>query len=64
MHPAAQYRATTSVVQVPIPRAGDGGVGSDRIRDLELVHMIAELLIALSGRPAGSVDITPLEVSK
>lgn len=64
LHPAAQYRATTSVVQVPIPRAGDGGVGSDRIRDLELVHMIAELLIALSGRPAGSVDITPLEVSK
>ncbi len=64
LHPAAQYRATTSVVQVPIPRAGDGGVGSDRIRDLELVHMIAELLVALSGRPAGSVDITPLEVSK
>ncbi|MDO3102311.1 transcription-repair coupling factor [Mycobacteroides abscessus] len=64
LHPAAQYRATTSVVQVPIPRAGGGGVGSDRIRDLELVHMIAELLIALSGRPAGSVDITPLEVSK
>lgn len=64
LHPAAQYRATTSVVQVPIPRAGDGGVGSDRIRDLELVHMIVDLLIALSGRPAGSVDITPLEVSK
>ncbi|WP_078279109.1 transcription-repair coupling factor [Mycobacteroides franklinii] len=64
LHPAAQYRATTSVVQVPIPRSGDGGVGSDRIRDLELVHMIADLLIALSGRPAGSVDITPMEVSK
>ena len=40
MYPGAQYRATTSTVQVPIPRAG--GVGAPRIRDLELVHMVAD----------------------
>ena len=36
MYPSAHYRATTSTVQVPIPRSG-GGVGAPRIRDLELV---------------------------
>jgi len=37
---ARNYRATTSTVQVPIPRAGSG-VGAPRIRDLELVAMVA-----------------------
>ena len=61
LYPAAGYRATTSTVQVPIPRAG-AGIGAPRIRDLELVGMVADLLLALDGRPAGDVDgakITP-----
>ena len=51
-YPGARYRATTSTVQVPIPRAG--GVGAPRIRDLELVHMVADLLAALDGKPGES----------
>ena len=57
LYPAAGYRATTSTVQVPIPRAGTG-MSAPRIRDLELVQMVADLLLALDGRPAGEVDIT------
>ncbi|MGE5693718.1 MAG: transcription-repair coupling factor [Candidatus Sericytochromatia bacterium] len=57
MHPSASYRATTSTVQVPIPRTGSG-VAAARIRDLELVQMVADLLLALDGKPAGSADIT------
>jgi transcription-repair coupling factor (superfamily II helicase) len=57
MYPGASYRATTSTVQVPIPRAGSG-VGSPRIRDLELVAMVAGLLLALDGKPQEGVDIT------
>jgi len=56
MYPGARYRATTSTVQVPIPRAG--GVGAPRIRDLELVQMVADLVSALgrgesTGKSAG-----------
>jgi transcription-repair coupling factor (superfamily II helicase) len=57
IYPAANYRATTSTVQVPIPRAGSG-VGAARIRDLDLVQMVVDLLLALDGRPQGDVDIT------
>ncbi|MGV0793570.1 transcription-repair coupling factor [Mycolicibacterium sp. XJ1819] len=60
MYPSANYRATTSTVQVPIPRAGDG-VGSPRIRDLELVAMVAGLLFALDGKPQETIDITKFE---
>ncbi|GAA4540179.1 transcription-repair coupling factor [Mycobacterium paraffinicum] len=56
MYPAASYRATTSTVQVPIPR--DGGVGAARIRDVELVQMVANLVTALQGKPQTDVDIT------
>ena len=63
IYPAANYRATTSVVQVPIPRAGSG-VGAPRIRDLPLVQMVADLLLALHGRPAGEIDITTFEPAK
>src|SRR3984893_11268337 len=61
LYPSAHYRATTSTVQVPIPRTGDG-VAAARIRDLELVQMVADLVLALDGKPQGSVDIT--EVSE
>lgn len=53
VYPGASYRATTATVQVPIPRVG--GVGSARIRDLELVQMVADLLRALHGEPAVTV---------
>ena len=60
LYPAAHYRATTSAVQVPIPRTGDG-VAAARIRDLELVQMVADLVLALDGKPQRSVDITEVD---
>jgi len=57
MYPSAGYRATTSTVQLPIPRAGQG-VAAARIRDLELVQMVADLLLALDDNSHGKVDIT------
>ncbi|MEB4211161.1 transcription-repair coupling factor [Mycobacterium sp. 94-17] len=56
MYPAASYRATTSTVQVPIPRAG--GLGAPRLRDVELVQMVANLVTALQGKPQIDVGIT------
>jgi transcription-repair coupling factor (superfamily II helicase) len=56
MHPGAHYRATTSTVQVPIPRSG--GVGAPRIRDVELVQMVANLVTALQGKPQQDIGIT------
>ena len=61
MYPAARYRATTATVQVPVPRSADS-VGAPRIRDLELVQMAADLLLALDGRPKGEVDVTAFAV--
>lgn len=57
MYPGAHYRATTSVVQVPIPRETDG-IGSPRIRDLDIVRMVAGLVLVLHGQTEGSIDIT------
>lgn len=57
VYPGGHYRATTSTVQVPLPRAGEG-VGSPRIRDLELVQWVAGLILVLNGQTPGSVDIT------
>ena len=56
MYPGANYRATTATVQVPIPRAG--GVGAPRIRDVELVQMVANLVSALQGKPQQEIGIT------
>jgi transcription-repair coupling factor (superfamily II helicase) len=60
MYPAAHYRATTATVQVPIPRAGgsSGGPGAPRLRDVELVQMVADLVTALQGKPQQDVGIT------
>ena len=57
LYPAARYRATSATVQVPVPRETDS-VGAARIRDTELLQMVADLLLALDGRPKGDVDIT------
>ncbi len=57
LYPGAHYRATTSTVQVPIPRAGDG-IGAPRIRDLELVQMAAGLVLVLNGKPPEEIDMT------
>ncbi len=42
LYPAASYRATTSVVTLPIPRTG--GVGSARLRDDEVIEYLATFL--------------------
>jgi transcription-repair coupling factor (superfamily II helicase) len=47
LYAGAAYRATTSTVQVPIPRTGSG-VSAPRIRDLELIRMVSGLLTELS----------------
>ena len=57
LYPSARYRATSATVQVPVPRATDS-VGAPRIRDIELLQMVADLLLALDGRPKGDVDMT------
>jgi transcription-repair coupling factor (superfamily II helicase) len=57
LYPAGSYRPTTSMVQVPIPRAGTG-IAAPRIRDVELAQMVADLVLALDGQPRGEVDIT------
>jgi transcription-repair coupling factor (superfamily II helicase) len=57
LYSGANYRATTSMVQVPIPRSGSG-VGAPRIRDLDLVAFAAGLLLAIDGKPQEEVDIT------
>lgn len=57
LYAGSNYRATTSTVQVPVPRAGSG-VGSPRIRDLELVAFVAGLLLAIAGNGDAEVDIT------
>ncbi|MBP1160222.1 transcription-repair coupling factor (superfamily II helicase) [Rhodococcus sp. PvR099] len=58
LYPSAQYRATTGMVQLPLPRTGSGGVGADRVRDVALLQYIADFLLALDGRAAGAVDVS------
>jgi transcription-repair coupling factor (superfamily II helicase) len=55
LHPGAAYRAATGLVQLPLPRTG--GVGSDRVRDLELLQYVADFLLALDGKAQGAVVV-------
>ncbi|MAU80795.1 transcription-repair coupling factor [Gordonia sp. Z-3] len=50
LYPSAGYRATTSVITLPIPRTG--GVGSARLRDEELIDYLTTFLLGL--RPESS----------
>ena len=59
LYPSARYRATSATVQVPVPRTTDS-VGAPRIRDIELLQMVADLLLVLDARPKGDVDMTTL----
>ncbi|MEU0494613.1 transcription-repair coupling factor [Mycobacterium sp. NPDC006124] len=59
MYPSATYRATTSTITIPIPRVGSG-VSAPRVRDAELLRVVAGLLLALDGRPQNDVDVTDL----
>ncbi|NUS44989.1 MAG: transcription-repair coupling factor, partial [Mycobacteriaceae bacterium] len=57
LYPSATYRAATGVVGVAVPRAGDGGIAAERIRDIELLQYIADLLLALDGKAKGAVVV-------
>ena len=45
LYPASNYRATTSLVTLPIPRTG--GVGSPRLRDEEVIDYLTTFLTML-----------------
>lgn len=55
LFPQSNYRATTSVVTMPIPRTG--GVGSARVRDVDLVQVVADLLLVARGDNPGTVSM-------
>jgi transcription-repair coupling factor (superfamily II helicase) len=44
-------------VTVPIPRTTDS-IGAPRIRDAELVAMVAGLIFALNGKPQAEIDMS------
>jgi len=56
LYPTATYRPTTGIVQLPLPRVEDS-VGAARVRDVQLLQYIADLLLALDGKPKGTVDL-------
>jgi len=56
MYPSATYRATTSTITIPIPRA-EGGIGAPRVRDAEMLRVVAGLLLALDGRPQTDFEV-------
>jgi transcription-repair coupling factor (superfamily II helicase) len=58
LHPGAQWKPTSKVVALPLPRAGSGGIGSGRLRDVDLLQFVADLLLQLAGTPKGSVDVS------
>ncbi|MGZ4523156.1 MAG: transcription-repair coupling factor, partial [Mycobacteriaceae bacterium] len=64
LYPSAQYKPTSHVVQLPLPRVGTGGVGAERLRDTELLQFVADLLLQLDGKPKGMVAVSqPTAVS-
>jgi len=64
LHPSAQYKPTSQLVQLPMPRTGSGGVGAERLRDTELLQFVADLLLQLDGKPKGMVAMGISTVSQ
>jgi len=62
LYPSAQYKPTSHVVQLPLPRTGSGGIGADRLRDVELLQFVADLLLQLDGKPSGMVAVSQANV--
>jgi len=58
LYPSALYKPTSKLIQLPMPRAGAGGIGSGRLRDTDLLQFVADLLVQLGGAAAGAVDVT------
>ncbi|MGV9414544.1 transcription-repair coupling factor [Nocardia sp. NPDC003693] len=56
LYPNATYRPTTGIVQLPLPRVEDS-VGASRVRDVQVLQFVADLLLALDGKAAGAVDV-------
>ncbi|MEU1208168.1 transcription-repair coupling factor [Nocardia sp. NPDC005825] len=62
LYPNATYRAATGIVQLPLPRVEDS-VGAARVRDVQVLQFVADLLLALDGKAPGAVDVrVPAEV--
>ncbi|MBW0269765.1 transcription-repair coupling factor [Nocardia sp. MH4] len=57
LYPSATYRAASGLVQLPLPRITDS-VGADRVRDVAVLQFVADLLLALDGKPQGMVDLS------
>ncbi len=55
LFPGSTYRATTSVLTMGIPRTA--GVGSARVRDVDLIQVVADLLLVINGSDPGSRDM-------
>ncbi|MFI5499360.1 transcription-repair coupling factor [Nocardia asteroides] len=63
LYPSATYRAASGLVQLPLPRVTDS-VGAERVRDVAVLQFVADLLLALDGKPQGLVDLSvPTEVT-
>ncbi|MET9485893.1 transcription-repair coupling factor [Nocardia sp. NPDC006630] len=58
LYPNATYRPATGIVQLPLPRVEDS-VGAARVRDIEVLQFVADLLLALDGKAPGAVDVRP-----
>ena len=53
LYPGGSYRAATRTITFPLPRVGGGGVGSERVRDIEVLQAVADFLAAMAGKGAG-----------
>ncbi len=56
LYPTATYRAASGVVALPLPRVEDS-IGASRVRDLQLLQFVADLLLTLDGKPPGTVSL-------
>ncbi|MFC4375580.1 transcription-repair coupling factor [Nocardia halotolerans] len=57
IYPSATYRPASGLVQLPLPRITDS-IGADRVRDVTVLQFVADLLLALDGKPKGMVDLS------